>query len=67
MAAIEVEDLFKSYGAVDAVRGISLRIEEGEVFALLGPNGEVTTLQLRDLIEGELRSDLPCPCKGTHS
>jgi ABC-2 type transport system ATP-binding protein len=39
MAAIEVEDLFKSYGAVDAVRGISFRVEEGEVFALLGPNG----------------------------
>ena len=39
MPAIEVEDLFKSYGPVDAVRGISFRVEEGEVFALLGPNG----------------------------
>ena len=39
MAAIEVEDLFKSYGAVDALRGISFEVQEGEVFALLGPNG----------------------------
>jgi hypothetical protein len=37
MSAIEVEDLFKSYEPVDAVRGISFRVEEGEVFALLGP------------------------------
>ena len=39
MYAIEVEDLFKSYGPVDAVRGISFRVRHGEVFALLGPNG----------------------------
>ena len=37
MPAIEVEDLFKSYGRVDAVRGISFGVQEGEVFALLGP------------------------------
>jgi len=30
MPAIEVEDLFKSYGPVDAVRGISFTVEEGE-------------------------------------
>ncbi len=39
MASIEVNDLFKSYGAVVAVRGISFRVREGQVFALLGPNG----------------------------
>ena len=48
MAAIEAEDLFKSYGPVDAVRGMSFRVEEGEVFALLGPNGagKTTTLEI---------------------
>ena len=48
MAAIEVEDLFKSYGSVDAVRGISFRVQEGEVFSLLGPNGagKTTTLEI---------------------
>lgn len=39
MPVIEVENLVKSYGAVDAVRGVDLCIDAGEVFALLGPNG----------------------------
>jgi ABC-2 type transport system ATP-binding protein len=39
MAVIEVVDLHKSYGAVDAVQGVSLSVDQGEVFALLGPNG----------------------------
>ena len=36
---IQVEDLYKSYGAVEAVRGVSFAVAEGEVFGLLGPNG----------------------------
>jgi ABC-2 type transport system ATP-binding protein len=54
MPAIEVEDLFKSYGPVDAVRGISFRVEEGEVFALLGPNGAGKTTTL-EILEGHRR------------
>jgi len=54
MPAIEVKDLFKSYGAVDAVRGISFRVEEGEVFALLGPNGAGKTTTL-EILEGHRR------------
>jgi ABC-2 type transport system ATP-binding protein len=38
-AAIEVEDLVKSYGDVEAVRGVSFTIPPGEVFGFLGPNG----------------------------
>jgi ABC-2 type transport system ATP-binding protein len=34
-----IEDLWRSYGEVQAVRGISLGIERGEFFGLLGPNG----------------------------
>jgi ABC-2 type transport system ATP-binding protein len=52
--AIDVEDLFKSYGSVDAVRGISFRVEEGEVFALLGPNGAGKTTTL-EILEGHRR------------
>ena len=36
-AAIEISGLVKRYGDVEAVRGIDLTIDEGEVFALLGP------------------------------
>jgi ABC-2 type transport system ATP-binding protein len=37
--AIEVRDLRKSYGQVEAVRGVSFEVARGEVFCLLGPNG----------------------------
>ena len=37
--AIEVEALAKTYGEVDAVRGVSFTVPRGEVFGLLGPNG----------------------------
>src|SRR6185503_14820562 len=36
---IEVHGLRKSYGDLEAVRGIDLEVSSGEVFALLGPNG----------------------------
>lgn len=39
MHAIEVRGLTKRYGDVEAVRGVDLFVEAGEVFALLGPNG----------------------------
>jgi ABC-2 type transport system ATP-binding protein len=37
--AIEVSDLTKSYGDVQAVRGVSFTVDHGEVFGFLGPNG----------------------------
>src|SRR4051794_6287766 len=37
--AIEVTDLVKSYGDVEAVRGVSFAVGAGEVFGFLGPNG----------------------------
>jgi ABC-2 type transport system ATP-binding protein len=37
--AIDVEDLAKSYGDLDAVRGVSFTVPPGEVFGFLGPNG----------------------------
>jgi ABC-2 type transport system ATP-binding protein len=38
-AAIEVDRLTKTYGTVEAVRGVSFTVRPGEVFGFLGPNG----------------------------
>jgi ABC-2 type transport system ATP-binding protein len=51
MPAIEVQDLRKSYGEVEAVRGISFSVEPGQVFALLGPNGAGKTTTV-EILEG---------------
>ena len=53
-SAVTVRDLRKSYGAVEAVRGISLDIPAGECFGLLGPNGAGKTTTV-EVLEGLLR------------
>jgi ABC-2 type transport system ATP-binding protein len=54
--AVEVADLRKAYGAVEAVRGISFTVDEGEVFALLGPNGAGKTTTV-EILEGFRKRD----------
>jgi sodium transport system ATP-binding protein len=46
---IELDDLGKRYGELRAVRGLSLRVAPGEVYALLGANGAGKTTALRCL------------------
>jgi sodium transport system ATP-binding protein len=46
---IELDGLGKSYGTLHAVRGVSLRVAPGEVYALLGANGAGKTTALRCL------------------
>ena len=53
-SAIEVSDLRKSYGALEAVRGLSFDVQHGEVFGLLGPNGAGKTTTV-EILEGYRR------------
>jgi ABC-2 type transport system ATP-binding protein len=49
--AIEVRDLRRAYGDVQAVRGVSFEVARGEVFCLLGPNGAGKTT-IVEILEG---------------
>jgi len=48
---LEVRDLTKRYGSVEALRGVSFSVQEGEVFGLLGPNGAGKTTTV-EILEG---------------
>lgn len=56
MAAIEVIDLSKSYGSLNAVDAISFQVEQGEIFSLLGPNGAGKTTTV-EILEGLRQRD----------
>ena len=55
-AAVAVEGLRKSYGHLEAVRGIDFTIRPGEVFGLLGPNGAGKTTTV-EILEGYRKRD----------
>lgn len=44
---LEVKDLKKSYGNIQALKGVSFSVRKGEIFALIGPNGAGKTTTLR--------------------
>ncbi len=56
MNAIEIDNLYKSYGEVKAVQNLSFRVKKGELFAFLGLNGagKSTTISI---LCGQLRKD----------
>jgi len=60
---IKVDNLYKSFGKVEAVKGISFEVRDGEITGLLGPNGAGKTTTLRMLYsllppdKGEIRID----------
>jgi ABC-2 type transport system ATP-binding protein len=56
VTAISVRGLRKSYGALEAVRGVDFEIEAGEVFGLLGPNGAGKTTTV-EILEGYRERD----------
>jgi len=53
---LRVENLIKRYGDVEAVRGVSFHVDEGEVFGLLGPNGAGKTSTI-EVLEGLRNAD----------
>ena len=49
MTLLEVEDIHTYYGAIEALRGVSLRVEDGEVVTIIGSNGAGKSTTLRSI------------------
>ena len=49
MALLEVRDLKVNYGPIQAIRGIDLDVEQGQIVALLGANGAGKTTTMKTL------------------
>src|SRR6478735_11010397 len=49
MALLEVSDIRARYGAIEALKGISLTVNEGEVVTLIGSNGAGKSTSLRSI------------------
>ncbi len=49
MSLLEVSNLHVSYGAIQALRGCSLHVDEGEIVTLIGGNGAGKSTMLRTI------------------
>ena len=73
MALLEVDDIHTYYGNIEALKGISLTVEEGEIVTLIGANGAGKSTTLRSIsgltppragsiqLRGRARSSTPPP------
>ena len=59
MALLEVDDIHTYYGNIEALKGISLTVDEGEIVTLIGSNGAGKSTTLRSI------SGLTPPRQGT--
>src|SRR3954453_11774487 len=63
MALLEVEDIHTYYGNIEALKGVSLTVDEGEIVTLIGSNGAGKSTTLRAISgltparEGTIRFD----------
>ncbi|MEC7901594.1 MAG: ABC transporter ATP-binding protein [Candidatus Neomarinimicrobiota bacterium] len=57
MPAIKITNLKKSYGGIDALKGINMTIDKGQFFGLLGPNGAGKTTTI-NILTGLVRKDM---------
>ena len=57
MPAIKITNLKKSYGGIDALKGINMKIDKGQFFGLLGPNGAGKTTTI-NILTGLVRKDI---------
>jgi len=51
MAIINVTNITKSFGKVQAVKNLNFEVEQGEIFGLLGPNGAGKTTTIRMILD----------------
>jgi ABC-2 type transport system ATP-binding protein len=51
MAAIELENVTKTFGDVTALRGVDMEVREGEIFGFLGPNGAGKSTTINVLLD----------------
>ena len=56
MALLEIKDLKVSYGFITALKGINIKVEQGQIVALLGSNGAGKTTTLRT-VSGAIKLD----------
>lgn len=56
MDVVDIENVYKNFGSVQALAGLSLRVAEGETLGLLGPNGSGKTTTVR-LLNGIINAD----------
>jgi ABC-2 type transport system ATP-binding protein len=49
-AVVDIRNLAKQYGRIEALKGVSLRVEKGEIFGLLGQNGAGKTTMVKILL-----------------
>lgn len=50
MSVIETRELYKSYGTIEALKGVTIRVEPGEIYGLLGQNGAGKSTLLKILL-----------------